>query len=141
VTVRDKAFAVANGMDDWTVRSLEPRKYYVDGKWVDSTDVRCLVWVLPEVSGCTYDHGEDSYCVLTVYDNTKTRPPFKPSRKHPVPNRFQVCDPDRRFTLQVHDADDGYWERFYPGNPIKEVLFLLGAQPLGLGDLRLVFGY
>jgi len=134
-----REFAVRKGMSEWTLRSLEPPKYYADGKWVDSTDPRGLVWVLDEVSGCTYDAGDLKFCVLTVYDLVKSRPPFKPSRKHPTPSKFQVPDPDRRFMLQVHDADDGFWDKFYPEFPADDYQFLLDAQPLSLRDLEKVF--
>ena len=135
----DRTFAVKNKMSRWTLSSLELPKYHIDGKWVDSTDPKGLVWVLPEVSSCTYDTVDSQFCVLTVYDNTRTRPPWKPSRKHPTPSKFQVVAPERRFMLQVHDADDGFWERFYPEFPTEDLNFLLIAQPLSLEDLRRVF--
>jgi hypothetical protein len=136
-----REFAARKGMSEWTLRSLELPKYHIDGKWVDSTDPRGLVWVLDEVSGCTYDAGDMKFCVLTVYDVFKTWPPFEPSRKHPTPSKSQLSffDPGRRFHLQVHDADDGYWDKYCPEFPADDYQFLLDAQPLSLKDLYKVF--
>jgi len=132
-------WAVANGMGRWTIASLAPCKYYVDGAWTDSTDPHGLVWVLDEVSSCTYDCPVGNFCVLSVMDRAKMTLPFTPTRKHPAPPKHRVLDPNKRFMLQVHDADDGFWENFYPEFPAEDLKFLEESQPLSLENLRRVF--
>lgn len=137
----DRLFAVQHQMSNWTLHSLEPPKYYHLGKWVDSHHPRGLVWVLPEVSSCTYDtpDGEYQFCVLTMYDTLQMSRPWRPTRKHPTQRPRDVFDLTRRYMLQVHDADDGFWENFYQDFPGSDYKYLLVNQPLSRENLAKVF--
>lgn len=127
--LKDAAWAKSRGMSDWTIRSLRSLHYYENGVWAPSPDPRGLVWVTDEVSTCTYDDGEDRYCVLTVMDEFKMRPP----------KCTRPLDATRQYWMQLHDADDGFYERWYPEFPTDDLNYLLNAQPLQYDDVQLVF--